>query len=203
MLLRRFACSACTCSCTSLRLEKTRLADTDADIGIEMTVGTLVACGNVDQALSLGFGLARARGQQDCLQHQERLLSSGRNSSDGPRFYTRKRGSGEVLCRASGRHPNHPSSLRSSDSLKKHTLGSGRRHVLDGFTVTRLLFQALSRNSDVLISEKLAVTQLHVSRTLRTIWPSLRRMCCSIQRSRRRAHRWSMAASFPLLSGEH
>ena len=62
----------------ALMLEKTRLAgDTDADIGVEMTVGTLVACCNVDQALSLGFGLARARGQQDCLQHQERLLSSG------------------------------------------------------------------------------------------------------------------------------
>ena len=125
VLLRRFTCSPRTCSCTSLRLEKTRLAgDTDADIGIEMTVGTLVACGNVDQA-PLGFGLARARGQQDCLQHQERLLSSGRNSSDGPRFYTRKRGSGEVLCRASGRHPNHPSSLRSGHSLKKHMLDWG------------------------------------------------------------------------------
>ena len=112
VLLRRFTCSACTCSCTSLMLEKTRLAgDTDADIGVEMTVGTLVACGNVDQALSLGFGLARARFQQDCLLHQERLLSSGRKSSDGQRFYTRKRRS-SLPCVGSTPEPPEQSEVR-------------------------------------------------------------------------------------------
>ena len=61
--------------------------------------------------LLVGIGLsfacrrARACGQQDCLQHHGRLLSTKRYS-DGPRFYTRNEGGGELNFRASGRHPN-------------------------------------------------------------------------------------------------
>ena len=48
---------------------------------------------------------------------------------------------------------------------------------------------SLRSNSDVSLYERLAVTQLHVSGMLRTIWPSLHRMCCSIQNTLSRA-RW-------------
>ena len=51
-------------------------------------------------------------------------------------------------------------------------------NTLTGLTVTRLLFHALSRTSDVSIAGTSAVTKLPVSRMLRTTWPSLRRMCC-------------------------
>ena len=84
-------------------------------VSLEMAVCTLVACDSIDQILtcdpSLGSGLsfacgrARARGEQPCLRHRERLFSSGRHS-DGSRFYTRNEGSDEFLFRASGRNPN-------------------------------------------------------------------------------------------------
>ena len=51
--------------------------DTNVDTGIEMAVGTLVACDSADLSLGVGLsfacGRARARGQQDCLQYHERL----------------------------------------------------------------------------------------------------------------------------------
>ena len=83
-----------------------------------------------------------ARGQRDCLRHQGRLLSTRRNS-DGPRFYTGNEGSGKFLCRASGRHPN----VRVP--LVEALLQRGWNTRTDGLTVMKLLFRALSRNSDV------------------------------------------------------
>ena len=65
--------------------------------------------------------------------------------------HTRHKGKGEFLFRASGRHPNVR--ISSDETL-----------FLRGMT-TR--------------TDGLTATKLHVSRTLRTIWPLLRRMCCS------------------------
>ena len=79
----------------------------------------------------------------------------------------------------------------------------GSNTLTDGLTVTRLLFHALSRTSDVSTADMSAVTQQPVSRMLITTWPSLHRMCCSTEGSWRRAHRSNMAVSFPLPSGEH
>ena len=63
--------------------------------------------------LSFNFGPARARGQQHCLPHHERLLSSWRKS-DGPHLYTRNEGNGEFLFHASGRHPKASTSTKSA-----------------------------------------------------------------------------------------
>ena len=60
-------CSACDCNCTGLPLKKTGwTGDTEVGIGLEMAVGTSVACDSVEQALtcqSFASGRARARGQ--------------------------------------------------------------------------------------------------------------------------------------------
>ena len=52
-------------------------------------------------------------------------------------------------------------------------------------------------------TDGLIVTQLPVSRSLRTIWPSLRRMCCVTRNSQTAAHRSGVAASSPLPFGGH
>ena len=137
LLARRFLCSACKCMCTSIQPKKIRLAgDTDVDVGTRMAVGTFAACNTFDHAptchsssdslvlaanepvfsistalttlhLSFEFGLARARGQQHCLQHNGGLLSTKRNS-DGPRFHTRNEGSGEFSASCVGSTPERP-----------------------------------------------------------------------------------------------
>ena len=93
--------------------------DTDVDVGIEMALGTLVACGSVNQALACRWALAchwpviglslacrcaRARGQEDFLWHHGRPLGTKRNSR-GPRFHVRNEGNSDFTLRASGRHP--------------------------------------------------------------------------------------------------
>ena len=65
-------------------------------------------------------------------------------------------------------------------------------------SVEALFLRGLTSRTD-----GLTVRRLRVPRTLRAIWPSLHRMCCSTWNSPNRAHRWCMAASFPLLSDEH
>ena len=58
VLSRRFLYSACKCNCTSLPLRKTEwTGNTDVDIGLEMAVGTLVACDSVDRALTCLWAL--------------------------------------------------------------------------------------------------------------------------------------------------
>ena len=127
---RRCLCSDCKCNCTSLPLKKTGLAgDADVAIGIEVTVGTLDSCESASQAPVFRLR-TRSRGQQDCLQHREHLLSSTRNS-DGPR-YTQNEGSGEFFLRASGRHPNARVSSVETLFLRGLTTRT------DGFTVTEL-----------------------------------------------------------------
>ena len=112
--------------------------------------------------------------------------------SDGPRFYNRNEGGGEFLFRASGRHPTV------QIPLVEALLLNGSNTRTDGLTVTKLLFHALSRTSDVSVSEKKATTRLHVTRSLRTIWPSLHGLCCSNQNSQSRARRSGAAISFQL-----
>ena len=120
---------------------------------------------------------------------------NGLQRSDGTRCYIRTECSGAFLFRRpSGRHPNHPSSLRSGDNCEKRMLRWGR--CGDFLFRARLLFHASSRSPDVSISERLAVAQSHVSEKLRSIWPSLRRTCCSTQHSRSRAHRSGILKSF-------
>ena len=173
----RFLCAACKCTCTSLPLVETRLTgDTNADIGLERAVGSLVACNSAGhvQNVSFKFGLARARGQQHCTQHREHLLSSKQNS-DGPRFYIWHKESTEFLFRASGRHPN-----------------------VWILSLEAVFLRGLTNETDGLI-----VTQLHVFQTLRTIWPSVHQVRCSTQSFRNRAHQQGKVVSFPLPSGEH
>ena len=71
----------------------------------------------------------------------------------------------------------------------------------DGLSVTKLLFHAVSHNSDATISKTSPVTQLHVSRMLLTIRLLLRRVCCSTQSSRSKCRRSDLAVCFPLPSG--
>ena len=84
-----------------------------------------------------------------------------KRSSDGPGFYTRNEGSDELLLHASGRHPN----------------------VQDPSVEVLFLRGSTSR------TDGLTVVQLHVTSTLRTIWPSLHRTCCWSQSSRKRGPR--------------
>ena len=130
--------------------------------------------GSVDDVLTCRWasacpspcGRARVCGQQDCLQHHERLLSTKRNR-DCPRFCG-------LLVRASGRHPVVSVSLVATSFLRG------------------LTFQ----------TDKSTVTTLHVSRTCRTIRPTLRRRRCSDQSSLSRARRCGAAVSFQLPPGE-
>ena len=102
MLAWRFPCSACKGNCTRLLLKKTWLAgDTRVDVVIGMAVD-----------VSFDFGLARARGQQDCLQHHENLLRAKRDS-DGPRFHPPTEGRSEFpLHRLDTRTSRLPTSNR-------------------------------------------------------------------------------------------
>ena len=172
---RRFLCSACKCTCTSLPLRETRwTGDTNVDIGRAgcRLLGRLQQC-LPRSDVSFEFGLARARGQQHCPQHREHLLSSRRNS-DGPRFFTFwHTGSSEFLFRASGRHPN----------------------------VWILSVEALFLSCLTTQTAGLTVTQLHASRMIRTIWPLLHQVRCSTQSFRKRAHRWGKVVSFPTAFG--
>ena len=78
---RDVSCTRLASACASASPPgKTRLAgDTDVDVGIEMAVGTLVACDSVNHALTCRWALAcLSRGGQ-CLHHHARLLrASGR-----------------------------------------------------------------------------------------------------------------------------
>ena len=128
--------------------------------------------------MSLGFGLSFACGRARARGRQPCLphregLRSSGRTSDGFRFCTRN-GSGAFVFRASGRHPN------------VEILGGGQ------------FLRDLTTQTD-----GLTVTQPHGSRMLCTFWSSLRGMCCSTRNSQKRAHRWGVAASFPLLLGGH
>ena len=139
-----------------------------------MAIGTLVACHNVDQALTLSLGTgqpfacgrARACNQQDCLQPHTCLFTNRRHS-DGLGFHIR---------RSSGRHPNVWVPLVESLFLRQTNTGA------DG--------QRLRTHAS-------GVTKLHWSRMLRTTFPTLHRLCCSNLNFWSRAHRWGAAFSFP------
>ena len=62
---------------------------------------------------------------------------------------------------------------------------------------------ASGRHRNVSTSDKSAATRLHMSRTLRTSLPTLRRMCCPNQDSQCRAHRSGAAVTVQLPSSGH
>ena len=113
--------------------------------------------------LSLACGRARA-----CLKHHERLLSTGRNS-EGPCFYTRKQGGGELLFRQ-GRNPSVSTSSTEAAFLRGLTPQTG----------------------------KSSVPELHVSRKFRTTWPTLHGVSCSNQSLQSESRRSGAVVSFQL-----
>ena len=86
-------------------------------------------------------------------------------------------------------HRGRPSSARrNSDGPRFHTQNDDSGDSLFRVGSTPERPGSLRWDSDVSLSERSDVTQLHVSGKLRTIWPSLHRMCCSVQNSLSRAH---------------
>ena len=127
-------------------------------------------CGNSSEN---ACGRARACGQQNFLQHHERLLRNKQNS-DGPCFNIRNERSNEFLFRAASQHLN----------VSHSQIGAA-------------FLRVLTTQTDVS-----TVTKLYVSRMFRTIWPTLHRVSCSNQSSKSESRRSGATVSFQLPSGK-
>ena len=85
----------------------------------------------------------------------------------------------------------HASTLGTRPAVSLSFARGGRLPKVRVPSVDTLFPRGLNTRTDWL-----TVTRLPVSRMLRTIWPSLHRMCRSTQNSQKRAHRWSVAVCF-------